>query len=116
MHALADVGESSEVDGHYGPWMVVSRRAYGMKRTNLGVSTNSTNKSTWHSSFHLPQRNLEWGSTLTSGPTAIQSFPRKDAKPKEGVYPKRGSEKWALKPSVSMGVFELEPIVQRYGE
>ena len=26
VHSMMDVGEASEVDGHYGPWMVVSKR------------------------------------------------------------------------------------------
>nr|POF00629.1 hypothetical protein CFP56_26199 [Quercus suber] len=58
-HASADVGVSLEVDGHYGPWMVVSKRTYGRKGTKPGVSTKSTRKSTWHSSSHLPPRNPE---------------------------------------------------------
>lgn len=45
-YVSVDVGDSSQVDGHYGPWMVVERRMYRRKGTKSGVSTNSTRSAT----------------------------------------------------------------------
>ena len=95
---MVDVGEASEVDGHYESWMVVSKRTYKRKGTTSSARTNSTKKSTWQPPFHLPLRNPEWLCTSTSGPTGKQSEPRRD-----GGFHWRGTDKWAAKPNGYVG-------------
>ena len=103
MHSVVDSGEAKE-DGSYGPWMVVSKRTYGRKGTTPGAGTDSTRKSTWQPTSHLPPRNPEWSNTLSSGPTSMQSEPRI-----EGGFLWKVTEKWAAKPNGSMGISSSGP-------
>ena len=72
---VVDSGEAKD-DGCYGPWMVVSKRTYGRKGTTPGAGTDSTRKSTWQPTSHLPPRNPEGLKTFSNGPMSLQSEPR----------------------------------------
>lgn len=92
-HASVDMGDSSQEDGHYGPWMVVERRMYGRKGTKPGVSTNSTRSATWQSSFQQPPSFSDGVNTSSCGPSGV---PSKDVSI-GGAYPRRGTATWAVK-------------------
>lgn len=58
-NAMAEVGKPTEVDGQYGPSMVLSRRTNGLKGTKSNFNTESTTKSIWNAGPHLPPKNPE---------------------------------------------------------
>lgn len=58
-NAMAEVGKPKEVDGQYGPSMVLSRRTNRRKGTKTNFNMESTAKSIWNARPHLPPKNSE---------------------------------------------------------
>ncbi|XP_023918256.1 uncharacterized protein LOC112029807 [Quercus suber] len=92
--AMAEVGETMEVDDQYGPWMVVGRRTNGRKGTKSFVSTESTNRSTRNATPQLPPKNSEWRGTSSNGPAFAQTMPRKDSLHGARDYSRRTELVW----------------------
>ncbi|KAK9992831.1 hypothetical protein SO802_022534 [Lithocarpus litseifolius] len=101
--------EETDMEGHYGPWMMVSRRRYVQKgkRTDYGtvLGTGSVGSSVWNSTNQLSPVFAEGTSMTAGGPSQSKSLPRRRANPKTGAGSKNEMKSWASK---TPGVFNIK--------
>nr|XP_023923449.1 uncharacterized protein LOC112034872 [Quercus suber] len=93
--------EATDVEGHYGQWMMVSRKTYGQKgkRTDYstGLGTRSAGNSAWNSTNQLSPVFAEGMSMPVGGPSSSKNLPRRLANPKIGTRFKNEVKSWASK-------------------
>ena len=93
--------ESTNVEGHYGPWMLVTRRGNGQKgkRTENGSGRGSgfSGSSAWMSSSQLPPVFAEGTCMAVGDLSARENLPQRLANPKFGAGSKKGTKVWASK-------------------
>lgn len=101
--AMADVGETKEENGHYGPWMVVSKRTNFHRGTKMLASTESTSKSARNVAPQQSPIFSEMRNTTPSGPAFSQGMTRKDSLHGAGNQSKRTASVWTLRDSSKVG-------------
>ena len=92
-----EVREETEVDGQYGPWMVVSRRTNGRKGTKPTFSIERTGNSGWAGAAQLPPKNPDWRGTSSNSTVYSQSMLRKGSLHGAGDHTKRTESVWSPK-------------------
>ena len=75
---MAEKNGTTEVEGPYGPWMVVNCRTNGRKGTKAKFGRESNAKATQNVTPQLPPKILEWRSTSNNGSDSYQSIPHKN--------------------------------------
>nr|POF06076.1 uncharacterized protein CFP56_38217 [Quercus suber] len=91
--------EATNGEGHYGPWMIVSRRRNGQKGTRTGQSTGfgTAGSAAWNSANHLTLVFAEGTNMAVGGPSSSKNVSRRNAKLKTGPDVKFGDKLWASK-------------------
>ena len=92
-----EVREATEVDGQYGPWMVVSRRTNGRKGTKPNFSTEHTEISSRAGAAQLPPKNLDWRGMSSNSTDHSQSMLRRGSLHGAGDHTKRTEAFWSPK-------------------
>ncbi|XP_065617338.1 uncharacterized protein LOC136062338 [Quercus suber] len=102
-HAMADVCETKEENGQYGPWMVVSKRTNNRRGTKTLASTESTSKSAKNIAPQQPPKFSELRNTVPSGPAFSQGMTRKESLHGAGNQSKRTESVWTPRDSSKVG-------------
>nr|POF07918.1 hypothetical protein CFP56_27497 [Quercus suber] len=104
--------EATDVEGHYGPWMLVSRKGHRQKgkRTDNGTGHGIGNagRSAWISTNQLNPVFAEGTSMALGGPSSSKGLPCKHAIPKFGAGSKYEEKVWASK-TPGMFIFKERP-------
>nr|POE71616.1 hypothetical protein CFP56_38662 [Quercus suber] len=104
--------EAMDVEGHYGLWMLVSRKGYGQKGKRIdngtGHGTGNAGSSAWISTNQLNPVFAEGTSMALGGPSSSKGLPCRYAIPKFGVGSKYEEKVWASK-TLGMFIFKERP-------